>query len=353
MTKSWRDITVDTNASVQDALAVLDAGSMQIALVVEEDGHLAGTVTDGDIRRTLLRGKGLDAPVSEAMNANPVTGLVEEDHEIWQRTMQRHSLRHLPLLDSRGCVVDLVRFQTPSEPSRDTPVVIMAGGIGARLRPLTKQIPKPLIKVGSKPVLQTIIENFAEQGFEKIQLCINYKGDMIRKHFGDGSQFGVNINYVEEKERLGTAGALSLLPEPPNRPFIVMNGDLLTKVDFVRLLEFHEQQGFAATMAMREYSHQIPYGVLKISDGYKLESLVEKPTERFYVNAGIYILDPATLKRLPQNEYFDMPSLFQKLMQDGKAVGSFPLRDYWIDIGRMEDLERASDEFEEMFIYDR
>ncbi|ALP52651.1 alcohol dehydrogenase [Candidatus Tenderia electrophaga] len=349
MTKTWRDVALDPQVSVKDAMAVLDAGSLQIALVVEADGHLAGTVTDGDIRRALLRGKGLDTSIHEVMNANPVTGLAEESRAIWQRTMQRHSLRHLPLLDSAGCVVDLVRFQTPSEPRRDTPVVIMAGGLGARLRPLTQQIPKPLIQVGSKPVLQTIIENFAEQGFEQIHLCINYKGEMIRKHFGDGSRFGVNIQYIEENERLGTAGALSLLPERPTRPFIVMNGDLLTKVDFVRLLEFHEQQAFTATMAMREYSHQIPYGVLKISDGYRLESLVEKPTERFYVNAGIYILDPTALDHLPQNQYFDMPGLFQKLMAEDKPAGCFPLRDYWIDIGRIEDLERAGAEFGEMF----
>ncbi|HHJ80450.1 MAG TPA: CBS domain-containing protein [Candidatus Tenderia electrophaga] len=349
MKKTWQNITLDSHATVQDALAVLDAGSMQIALVVEDDDHLIGTVTDGDIRRALLHGKGLDTPVHEVMNANPITGLVEEGRDIWQRTMQRHSLRHLPLLDSRGCIVDLVRFEMPSEPRRDTAVVIMAGGLGARLLPLTKKIPKPLIKVGSKPVLQTIVENFAEQGFDQIYMCINYKGDMIREHFGDGSHFGVNIHYIEENQRLGTAGALKLLPESPEQPIIVMNGDLLTKVDFVRLLEFHEQQAFVATMAMREYNHQIPYGVLKIANNYRLESLVEKPTERFYVNAGIYILDPATLKHLPQGEYFDMPSLFQKLMADNEAVGSFPLRDYWIDIGRIEDLERASDEFSEMF----
>lgn len=349
MTKTWRNVALKPNVSVKEAMAVLDAGSMQIALVVEDDDHLAGTVTDGDIRRALLRGKNLDTPINEVMNANPVTGLAEESCQIWQRTMQRHSLRHLPLLDSRGCIVDLAQFQFPSEPRRETPVVIMAGGLGARLRPLTKDIPKPLISVGSKPVLQTIIENFSEQGFENIYLCINYKGEMIRQHFGNGSRFGVNIQYIEENERLGTAGALSLLSESPDCPFIVMNGDLLTKVDFVRLLEFHEQHGFSATMATREYNHQIPYGVLKISNDFSLESIVEKPTERFHVNAGIYILDPVTLNHIPQNEYFEMPSLFQKLITQGNPVGSFPLRDYWIDIGRLEDLEQASDEFTDMF----
>jgi dTDP-glucose pyrophosphorylase len=349
MTKTWRDIALDNEASVQDALAVLDAGSMQIALVVEDDCHLTGTVTDGDIRRALLRGKGLDTPIREVMNANPITGLVEEGRDIWQRTMHRHSLRHLPVLDTQGCVVDLVRYEAPAEPLRNTPVVIMAGGLGTRLRPLTNELPKPLIPIGSKPVLETIIENFASQGFHRLYLCINYKGQMIREHFGDGSDWDVEITYIEESDRLGTAGALSLLPKLPDEPLIVMNGDLLTKVDFVRLLDFHNKQGFMATMAMREYSHQIPYGVLQVGSGYRVEKLVEKPIERYYVSAGIYILDPQSMEKIPDGEFYDMPTLFEQLMADGQSVGSFPLRDYWIDIGRMEDLERASAEFLEMF----
>lgn len=349
MTKTWRDIALDSQASVQEALAVLDAGSMQIALVVEDDCHLTGTVTDGDIRRSLLRGKTLDTPICEVMNANPITGLVEEGREIWQRTMHRHSLRHLPILDTQGCVVDLVRYQSPIEPVRNTPVVIMAGGLGTRLRPLTNELPKPLIPIGSKPVLETIVENFSNQGFYRLYLCINYKGQMIREYFGDGSQWDVEITYVEETDRLGTAGALSLLPKLPSEPFIVMNGDLLTKVDFVRLLDFHNKQGFMATMAMREYRHQIPYGVLQIGNGYRVEKLVEKPIERYYVNAGIYILNPGVMNKVPMAKFYDMPALFEQLMNEGQSVGSFPLRDYWIDIGRMEDLERASAEFLEMF----
>lgn len=349
MNKLWQDITIDCSARVQDALLALDRGSMQIALVVDDGCHLAGTVTDGDIRRALLRGKALDTPITEVMNANPITGLLEEERASWQRTMHRHSLRHLPILDARGCVVDLARYEMPTEPSRTTPVVIMAGGLGTRLRPLTHDTPKPLIPVGPKPVLETIIEGFAAQGFSDIYLCLNYKGDMIRDYFGDGSSLGVHITYLEEDRRLGTAGALSLLPEVPHEPIIVMNGDLLTKVDFVRLLDFHNKQGFVATMAMREYSQQVPYGVLKIGEGYRIEQLVEKPVERYYVNAGIYILSPTALRQVPGQRFYDMPTLFNHLLGEGEAVGSFPLRDYWVDIGRMEDLERASADFAEMF----
>jgi NDP-sugar pyrophosphorylase family protein len=322
---------------------------MQIALIVDETFHLAGTLTDGDARRVLLRGESLDIPVSEAMNPNPITGLAAEGPEIWQRTMHRHGLRHLPLLDASGCVADLARFEMPSEPVRDTRVVIMAGGLGARLRPLTNDIPKPLLRVGSRPVLETIVDNFANQGFRHIVLCINYRGELIREHFGDGSRWDVEISYVEEPERLGTAGALTLLGERPGEPFVVMNGDLLTKVDFVRLLDFHGRQGFAATVAMREYSHRIPYGVLEIDDEYRVRRMVEKPIERHYVSAGIYVLDPDAIDLIPHGEYYDMPTLFNALMERDRTVGSFPLRDYWIDIGRIEDLEQASAEFTEMF----
>jgi dTDP-glucose pyrophosphorylase len=349
MSKTWKDISVRSGATLKEALQVLDAGAMQIALVVDDECHLAGTVTDGDARRALLRGQGMDTPVAEVMNPNPVTGLLAEGREIWQRTMHRHSLRHLPLLDASGCVADLARYELPSEPERNTPVIIMAGGLGARLRPLTNDIPKPLLKVGSRPVLETIVENFAEQGFHDITLCINYKGEMIREHFGDGSRWDVQIRYVEEPDRMGTAGALTLLPERPTEPFIVMNGDLLTKVDFVRLLDFHRKQGFTATVAMREYSHQVPYGVLDIDDDYRVQRMVEKPVERRYVSAGIYVLDPETTGMIPRDSFYDMPTLFTALMAQDRTVGSFPLRDYWIDIGRMEDLERASAEFTEMF----
>ena len=348
MTTDWKKVAIESTVTLREAMQVLGDGCIQIVLVVEGGRHLEGTVTDGDIRRGLLKGKGLETAVSEVMNPNPTTGLIEEGRTSWQRTMHRHTLRHLPLLDAEGCMVGLVQYELPEEPSRANPVVLMVGGLGTRLRPLTNKTPKPLIKVGSKPVLETIIESFAEQGFTNIFLCIRYMGEHIRNYFDNGSQWGVDITYLEEAEPLGTAGALKLLPAHPNEPLIVMNGDLLTKVDFVRLLGFHKKQGFCATMAMREYSHQIPYGVLDLDEGYKLKSLVEKPVQRHYVNAGIYILDPDTLKRVPQGP-FDMPSLFERLIDEQQSVGCFPLRDYWIDIGRLEDLDKAHDDFLELF----
>lgn len=265
--KDWKIVALAAEASMKEALAVIDKGAMQIALVVDGEEHLLGTVTDGDIRRALLRGEPLDTPVSRFMSANPYTGLLEEDEDIWQRTMQRYSLKHLPLLDSTGRVRGLATYVPPAEPRRPNWVVLMAGGLGSRLGPLTQHQPKPLLKVGEKPILETIIENFLAQGFYRFYICINYKGQMIRDYFGDGSRWDAEITYVEENRRMGTAGALSLLPEAPQLPLIVMNGDLLTKVDFVRLLQFHRRNQAAATLCVREHSHTVPYGVVEM-DGY-------------------------------------------------------------------------------------
>jgi len=333
---------------MKDVLMAISEGNMQIAVVVDDGCHLTGTVTDGDIRRALLRGDELDTTITSFMNDNPITGLLDEDESLWQRTMQRHTLRHLPLLDANGCVVGLARYEPPKEPSHDNPVVLMAGGLGTRLHPLTQSQPKPLLEVGSKPILETIIENFADHGFHNIYLCINYKGEMIKDYFGDGSRWNVKIEYIEEHKRMGTAGALSLLPKRPNTPFFVMNSDLLTKVDFVRLLRFHQKQAGSATLCTREYTHQIPYGVINL-DGHEVVDMVEKPTHRFSVNAGIYVLEPHTLDDIPDDCFFDMPSLINTLLDNKKPVSSFPIHEYWIDIGRIQEFRKAREDYDENF----
>lgn len=348
MIKDWKKVTIHPHATLKEALQVIDSGAIQIALVVNAESRLLGTITDGDIRRGLLRGEDLQTPIESVMNPNPVTGLIDEDQAIWQRTMLRHNLQHLPILDMNGHVVDLARYIPPQEPERENPIILMAGGLGTRLRPLTENQPKPLLRVGAKPILETIIENFRGQGFHRFYLSINYKGEMIREYFGSGEKWDVDIQYLEEKERLGTAGALSLLPERPTCPFIVMNGDLLTNVDFVRLLDFHERQAAAATMCVREYSYQVPYGVIEIND-YSVEKLVEKPIKQHFVNAGIYTLDPELLDLIPSHSYYDMTTLLESLIANGKKVSGFPLRDYWLDIGRMDDFERAHDEYRDYF----
>jgi len=344
----WKPIAVPSTASMKTVLGVIDEGRMQIALVVDDGCHLRGTVTDGDIRRALLRGEGLDTAVDKIMNDTPVTGLVSEDAHLWQRTMQRYSLSHLPLLDAEGCLVGLTRYLTPQEPQRDNAVVLMVGGLGSRLGPLTQARPKPLLEVGAKPILETIVENFAGYGFHRLYLCINYKGEMIREHFGDGSRWGVQIEYVEEKTRLGTAGALGLLPERPDAPFFVMNGDLLTQVDFVRLLRFHQKQNAAATLCVREYAHQIPYGVVDL-DGHTVTGMLEKPSHRVYVNAGIYMLNPEALDLIPHTGYLDMPDLINRMLSQQMPISSFPIHEYWIDIGQMQEFQQAHEDYEKKF----
>lgn len=340
MNKDWKTIATLSTATMREVLSTIDASSMQIALVVDDGCHLLGTITDGDIRRALLRGDSLDTPVIHFMNSNPITGLLDEDPHIWQRTMDRYSLQHLPLLDANGCIQELARKTLPQEPLRKNPVVLMAGGMGTRLRPLTQQRPKPLLQVGEKPIIQTIIENFVSQGFHDFKICINYQGEQIKAFCGNGGKWNANIEYIEEQKRLGTAGALSLLSKRPETPFFVMNGDVLTKVDFVRLLGFHQKQHNLATMCVREYRYQIPYGVVQL-DQHRIIDLKEKPVKYYNVNAGVYLLEPTVLDHIPKNEYFDMTQLFEKLIEENAQVGSFPLREYWMDVGRMEDFEQA------------
>ncbi|MBI3771287.1 MAG: nucleotidyltransferase family protein [Gammaproteobacteria bacterium] len=344
----WRTIAVKPSDTMQKVMQVIDTGRMQIALVVDDNDHLIGTVTDGDIRRAILKGRGLDTPVQEYMNKNPTTGLIDEEPSSWQRTMLRHTLRHLPLLDAGGCIAKLTFLEPPREPVRDNPVVLMAGGLGTRLRPLTEKKPKPLLTIGNKPILETIIENFVSQGFHKFYVCINYKGDMIREHFKDGSQWDASITYIEENKRLGTAGALSLIKDKIDLPFFVMNGDLLTKVDFVRLSEFHKQQQNTITMCVREYRYQIPYGVVSL-DRHRITGISEKPIQYYQVNAGIYMLDHEIINDIPHNQFYDMTTLIEVILAKNITVGSFPLREYWMDVGRVEDFEQAHSEYFDQF----
>lgn len=345
---NWKKIAVTTDNTLLEVMKVIDQGVKQIALVIEDDCHLVGTVTDGDIRRALLKGITLDSPVSQCMNRNSSSGLINENPATWQRIMQKRSLRNLPILDDKGCVVKLIQFEIPQEPVQENQIILMAGGLGSRLHPLTEHQPKPLLKIGNKPILETIIRNFTEQGFYQFTLCINYQGEKIKDYFQDGRQLNTQIEYIEEQKRLGTAGALSLLEHKPKQAFVVMNSDILTKVDLVRLLEFHHQQNNILTLCTREYQYQVPYGVIEHTN-HKITSIKEKPKQFYNINAGIYILTPEVLDSIPDNEYFDMTQLIDKLIADKQQVGSFPLTDYWLDIGRMDDFNQAHDEYNDYF----
>ena len=341
----WKYTVVSPDAYLREAIARIDASGIQAALVLDADGCLSGVLTDGDIRRAILRGQSLQTPTREVMNAHAVSVPAQTPREEMLAVMRLKEIHHLPLVDETGRVVGLATTdELIGAVERPNWVVLMAGGLGTRLRPLTEDFPKPLLAVRGKPILESILESFAEQGFRRIFLSVNYKAEMIQNHFGAGERWGVQVDYLQENTRLGTAGALSLLPQRPSVPLIVMNGDLLTRTNFDGLLAFHADQGAAATMAVREYDYQVPYGVVRL-DGPRIASIEEKPVQRFFVNAGIYVLSPEVLGHLPAQSSFDMPTLFEKLIAAGESTAAYPLREYWLDIGQREEYERAQKEW--------
>lgn len=347
--KDWKQILISPSTSIREALQIIDSSAMQIALVVDGNGRLLGTVTDGDIRRGILKGIMLEEAVQRVMNAHPTVAKAYERRDIVLAVMKLKRLNHIPVIDDEGHVIKVETLQELIRvDEKENWVVLMAGGLGSRLRPLTDDCPKPLLRVGGKPVLETILENFMEYGFRKFFLSVNYRAEMVEEYFKDGSQWGVEIQYIRETKRLGTAGALSLLPHRPTKPILIMNGDLLTKVNFQQLLDFHIEHQAQATMCVREYKYQIPYGVVKM-DKHLLKGIDEKPVERFLVNAGIYVLEPKALDYIPSDECFDMPGVFEKIIKNNGETTVFPIREYWLDIGQMSDFERANIEFGEVF----
>ncbi len=346
--KSIANHSVSEETSIIETIRVIGDGSLQLALVCR-DGRLLGTATDGDIRRAILASVPLDAPISSVMNRSPITAPIGTSNLSALNLMRRHSIHQLPIVDAEGRVVDVKLIDDLALAKHsDHWVVLMAGGLGSRLKPLTDEIPKPLIRVGDRPILETVLSGFVKAGFGKFFISVNYKADMIREYFGDGSNWGVEISYLQENARLGTAGALSLLPERPNEPFFVMNGDLLTTVNFEQMLKYHREHQAFSTVCVREHSVTVPFGVVDFDD-HRLLGIREKPTQKFFVNAGVYLLDPSVLDHLDGNEAVDMPTLIERTVIAGKPSVVFPLREYWIDVGRLDDLQRASDEFQRIF----
>lgn len=340
--KSVKHLFVNPDSTIIKALEIINNGTVQIALVVDENERLLGTVTDGDVRRGILKGISLEAPISEIMNRQPRVAKTDMSREMLLGVIQYLNLRQIPVLDHDGRVVRLELVdELLKRKKRDNWVVLMAGGLGSRLGELTKECPKPLLRVGMKPILEVILENFISNGFHKFYISVNYKAEMIRDYFGDGIKWGVEIRYLHENVRLGTAGALSLIRERHKLPLIVMNGDLLTKINFQQLVDFHVETEAKATMCVREYEFQVPYGVVKV-DNHRLLGIEEKPIQRYFINGGIYVVDPDILHLVPSQKYYDMPTLFDAVLAHNYSTSVFPIREYWIDIGRVDDFERAN-----------
>jgi len=347
--RNWQDILIAPSTTIKKAIEIIDSSSLQIALVVDGNSYLLGTVTDGDVRRGILKSIPLEDPVHQIMNSKPTFASKDDNRDNILATMKIKNYHHMPIVDDKGCVVGLETLEELIRISeRENWVFLMAGGLGTRLKPLTDDCPKPMLKVGGRPVLETILLNFINQGFKRFFLSVNFKAQIIEQYFGDGSNWGVKIDYIHEKEKMGTAGSLNLLPNPPELPMIVMNADLLTKVNFEHLLNFHSTHNSMVTMCVREYDFQIPFGLVTIQN-HKIQSIDEKPSQRFFINAGIYVLNPEILSFLPQKIPLDMTQVFQELINRGKECNAFPIREYWLDIGHMDDYERGRTEYNSTF----
>ncbi|WP_108649706.1 nucleotidyltransferase family protein [Dongshaea marina] len=349
--KRWQNSFIDPEASIERAIQIIDKSGLQLVMVVDTEHRLLGVITDGDVRRALLQHIPLTEPVTAIMQCSPVTASPELSENELRKRMLHHVIDQLPLVDSDGKVVGLQTLQHLSKPQElDNTVILMAGGQGTRLRPLTEACPKPMLRVGVKPLLELIIDNFIEHGFHNFYISVNYLAKVVKDYFEDGSEWGINIHYIEENEPLGTAGSLGLIPKNDLQlPAIVMNGDILTQVDFTALLKFHREHKSSATMGVREWKYRVPYGVLE-ADNQKIKRIVEKPLQHFFVNAGIYVLDHEAFSRISGEDYLDMPDLFSQLIEDNKTTTMFPIREYWLDVGQHQDFEQANrDIFEARF----
>jgi len=337
------NIKITVDATIKQALKVISDGAAQIALVVDKKGRLLGTLTDGDIRNGLLKGLNLKSPIKEIYFKKPIIGKKSDSRQKLLKISLSNKIHQIPIVDKNKKVISIYILEELIKPKiYSNEVVIMAGGKGMRLRPLTKNTPKPMLKVGNKPILQIIVEKFKGSGYENFVICVNYKSKIITNYFGDGTKFGVKIRYIKEKKRMGTAGALSLFKKKPQEPFFVINGDLLTNLNFNKMLDFHILHNSKATMCITECNINSPFGEVRLNNE-DIQSIEEKPIRKVFVNAGVYILDPSCINLIPK-KFYDMTTLFKKMISKKLKTISFPLGEYWLDIGRLNDFKKANDE---------
>ena len=346
---NWKNTIVGSSATIKDAADILTKEALRIVMVVNDNECLVGTVTDGDIRRALVNGIDINSLVTGIMKTKPVTATVNDSKEKIANLMMQKRLLQVPILNSDNRIVGLeVIDRITKKSTHDNVVVIMAGGFGSRLYPLTEDTPKPLLNVGSQPILETIIKQFVKSGFHNFYISTHFKSELIRDYFKKGDRLGVSIKYINEKVPLGTAGALGLLPSHAlDLPIIVTNGDLLTNIDFNNLLDFHNNSDTSATMCVREYDFQVPFGVIDIKED-RVSKITEKPVHNFFVNAGVYVLNRGLVRNLDGKSKLDMTDLLSSSI-DNKQLGVFPIHEYWLDIGRMSEYKKANEDIANIF----
>ena len=324
--------------TVLEVIQIINENQFQICLIVDENKCLVGSITDGDIRRGLISGCTTDSQASEVMQQSPISILVDQDEADARRIMEEKDIKQLPVVNQDNCLVGLYLWdEIVKIQERENTILIMAGGFGKRMMPLTENLPKPMLQVNGKPILEHIILNAKAQGFNSFIISVHYLAESITQYFGDGSKFNASIEYIAEDEPLGTAGCLSLLNPLPNLPFLVTNGDIITDVNYAHLLDFHLANSSDATMAIKKYELQNPYGVVN-TDGLNISSFEEKPIQLSYVNAGIYAINPSTLKYLEINIFCNMPDFFMKLKDKKYQIVAYPIHETWADVGRPKDL---------------
>ena len=345
----WRKTLISPDLQIYKAIEIIDWNSQQIAVVTDEEGKLLGTVTDGDIRRGILKKIPLTSPVSKIMNPHPVTIPKMNDRKSIIDILNANKIRHLPVIDEARHIIGIERLEGQlADIHNKSWVVIMAGGRGKRLKPLTDDCPKPMLKIGEKPILLTILEQLIRQGFTRFCISVNYRSIQIKDYFGDGSKLGAEIYYIDEKKRMGTAGSLSLFPFETQEPILVLNGDILTKLSFEQLIDFHRDHQAKATIAVAAYDFQVPYGLIKANHDH-LVGFEEKPIFSSFINAGIYVLSPEVLNCVPKNSYFDMNNLFEILLENKDSVCIFPIREYWTDVGGLKSFYDACKDYDNEF----
>lgn len=336
----WREAQLPADSTLQQVIRNLDETTLQIALVVTPDGTLLGTLTDGDIRRGLLRGLDLNSSIESIIHREPLVVPPQLGRDTVRQLMEANKIHQLPVVDENRHVVGLHVWNELMVPTEHPNlVVIMAGGQGARLRPYTDHLPKPLLPVGGKPMLEHIIERARTHGFQRFVFAVHYLGNMIEDYFGDGSRWQVHIDYVREESPLGTAGAIGLLQPRPDAPFLVSNGDVLTDIHYGELLDFHCRHGATATMAVRQHEWQHPFGVVRTA-GVDILGFEEKPITRSHINAGVYVLEPCAIDAVVEGEPCDMPTLFGRLQEASARTIVYPMHEPWLDLGHVDDLER-------------
>jgi dTDP-glucose pyrophosphorylase/CBS domain-containing protein len=347
------DLCISTDSSLRKVISSINKNEKGIVLVTDEKDRLVDTITDGDVRRAMLAGENLDVSVKDLLarkatfpHQGPVTAPVGTERAELLRLMRDHVIRQVPLLDPEGCVAGLVTLdELVPEKMLPLQAVIMAGGPGTRLRPLTDEVPKPMLPVGDRPLMEVIIEQLRQAGIHRVNVATHYKPEKITSYFGDGREFGVKLSYVTEDQPLGTAGALGLM-DSPEEPLLVINGDILTRMNFRAMLDYHRENEADLTVAVRKYDLQVPFGVVEC-EGHNVCRLQEKPSLSFLVNAGIYLLEPVVHRHIANGEHLDMTDLIERLIEKGSTVVSFPIVEYWLDIGEHADYERAQKDVRE------